>query len=232
MSEEIATTKVDMSHHIQRHIVLSLRQYGALSYQTLKPDGIEGNAYNYHLRLLKKAGLIVVKESHYELSPTGFLVADAYSSTTKRLMLRPHMYTMLCVTSGDKVLLYEATRAPLKGYISFPSGKLHFGDSITQSIAREMTRRELSSEYTAATISPVNIRYLVNDDVVVHRPGTVWHISYDGPLTETRTESGVVRWVTVRDVKNLPCLPEVNEGLKRLTADSHEPIDLEWPLGK
>lgn len=225
----IPTTDIDLSHHIQRLLLVRLRQEGPLSYQALKPDGLEGNAYNYHLRLLKKAGLITLSNSLYQLSSTGHLVADAFSFDKKRLMLRPHVYTSLFVTSGSKVLLYLATRQPLKGRMSLPSGKIHFGDSFTDSIKREMERRNLQGAYAAKEYVALNIRYTLDGAVAYHRPGFVWHIEYNGELVERQTESGKTSWF---ELNSLPqgCLPEVTEILHRVTEGATTPIDLTWKL--
>ncbi len=80
--EQLSTTSIDLSHHVQRDVLLQLRQNGALTYQALKPDGMEGNAYNYHLRLLRQANLIALEGGTYDLTHTGHLVSDAYSFAT------------------------------------------------------------------------------------------------------------------------------------------------------
>jgi len=223
---------IDSAHHIQREILLQLRQGTAASYQQLKPDGLEGNAYNYHLKLLKQAGLISSEEGHYHLTSLGILVTDAYSSAHGRLVLRPHYYVYPLVTSGDQVLVYRPSRQPAPGRLVIPSGKLHLGDSIVQGIERELTRRGLSLDsYSWHTLCVVNIRYKMDGEVILHRPGTIYHIEYDGPLAVTRTESGESYWMRIDDVlAQSDTLPDLSEGLQRLRAHGDEPIDLVYDL--
>lgn len=231
MTNDIPTSSVDTVHHIQRQILVRLRQEGSLSYQQLKPDGMEGNAYNYHLRELKKSTLIVQEADQYLLTSTGHLVSDAFSYTTKRLMLRPYHYIAPLVTMDEYVLVYVPTRKPLTNYLCLPSGKLHYGDSTAEGISREMQRRNITSDYTVKELCPMNVRYLLNGAVVVHRPGTVWHVAYSGERRERQTESGCIKWLSWDDaLRDERCLPELSMALAQLKTGSMQPIDLAYTL--
>lgn len=225
--KDIPTTTIDISHHLQRSVLLQLRQEGPQTYQQLKPDGVEGNAYNYHLKNLKTTGLISVNKGFYTLTPTGNIVADAFSFESGRLLVRPHIYTYLLVTREDKVLLYTPSRQPLPDIHGLPSGKLHYGDNYEKSIQREAKRRNLSEDYKASFVCPLNIQYQREDHIVLQRPGNLWHIQYEGPLTESSTPSGSSGWWTKHEIKTLPnTTPEVSLGIERIENASHDPIDL------
>jgi len=231
MKKNLSTTDVDLSHHIQRDIIIRLRQQGGAPYQALKPDGVEGNAFNYHLRSLKKAKLIALTDDGYNLTGIGQLVSDAFSYDSKRLMLRPHMYTMLLVTAGDAVLVYAPVRQPTAGWFCLPSGKLHYEDSFEDSICREVQRRNLSNEYTATQLCAVNVRYKQAGEVIMQRPGVIWHVIYSGHLVDRQTDSGSTFWMTRQELLDSPrVLPDVTEALKRVVNPSPTPIDLEWSL--
>lgn len=228
---DIPTTNIDISHHLQRQILIQLRQNGPQTYAELQPDGVEGNAYNYHLKNLRKASLVVLEDGKYELAPIGHVVADAFSFQTGRLVLRPHMYTYILVTSGSEVLLYRPTRQPMPNTLCLPSGKLHYGDGFEASIAREMARRQLSNEYTVRHICPVTIRYTKENDVVLHRPGSIWHVDYGGEKRVSTTESGTAEWFSVADVlKRNDVTMEVLEGLARIETGTHDSIDMTMTL--
>lgn len=230
-SSDISTTNVDLSHYIQREILIHLRQRGPSSYQELKPDGMEGNAYNYHLRLLKRASLLEHIQGKYSLTHVGYLVSDAYSYESRRLMLRPHMYTVLLVVSAGKVLVYRHFAGPLKGRIGLPSGKLHYGEGFVDSIAKETARRQLSAEYTATALGPFNPRYTKVNQPIVHRPGVLWHVEYSGTLAERETTNGRSYWEEWSELMKLPeLLPEVGEGLRRLSGVNDQPTDFEYSL--
>lgn len=212
---------------------MKLRQEGAQPYQGLKPDGIEGNAFNYHLRSLKKAGLIENKGDKYSLSPTGFLVSDGFSSPAARLMMRPYAHMAMLVTSGNKILLYRATRQPLKDIYGMPSGKMRYGDDLPTSIARELMHRGITDHYTASFLCQSNVLYMKDGEVVIHRPGALWHIEYEGKLESVRTFNGVSDWFDIDKLNELqPLSPEVREALQRVENRSHEPIDSKWDIAR
>ncbi|HEU5121694.1 MAG TPA: hypothetical protein VFT59_02520 [Candidatus Saccharimonadales bacterium] len=228
---DINTSHVDLSHYIQREILIALRQHGRASYQELKPNGLEGNAYNYHLRLLKQAQLIMSDEGKYSLTQLGYLVSDAYSYASRRLMLRPHMYTVLLVMAGRKILVYRHYAGPLKGMIGLPSGKIHYGDSFESSLTKEVSRRLLSNEYTVAACRPINIRYMKDQLPVMHRPGVLWRLTYEGSLVTRETKNGQTYWLEREELVAMGnLLPEVSEGVRRQAIVSNDPIDLEYFL--
>lgn len=229
--DNIPTTDIDVNHHIQRGILVLLRQEGPQSYAQLKPLGVEGNAYNYHLRLLKKSGLITIQDDVYHLTHTGHLVSDAFSFANHRLMLRPYHYTTPLITQGEDILVYISIRGPKRGRLSLPSGKLHYGDSVKQSIAREMERRYLSSDYSFSDIGSINIRYLLQGSVVLHRPGTLWHVAYRGERRSRTTETGRTEWMSIEAVmQSKDTLPELSGGIERLKNPSRDSLDLEYSL--
>lgn len=65
ISIDTPTTNIDLPHYIQRQIIICLRQDVGQSYQNLKPDGVGGDAFNYHLRYLKSADFIQSDEEKY-----------------------------------------------------------------------------------------------------------------------------------------------------------------------
>lgn len=228
---DIPTTAIDLSHHIQRHVIIQLRQRGRQPYQDLKPDGVEGNAFNYHLRHLKQRGLIEGGSEGYGLTHKGHLVADGFSSLGSRLMMRPYAHTSVLVTSGDYVMLYVATRQPLAGIHTIPSGKMRYGESLEDRIRQELARREIHDDYSASFLCMTNFRYTKGGKVVIHRPGALWHVDYRGERRRGQTPNGSSDWYERAGLGELPSLsPEVNEALARLDAGSHEPIDAAWEL--
>jgi ADP-ribose pyrophosphatase YjhB (NUDIX family) len=229
---DISTTSIDLSHHIQRQIIMRLRQDGEQPYQALKPDGVEGNAFNYHLRSLKKAGFLDSDGEKYSLTPKGFLVSDGFSSPVARLMMRPYAHMGIVVTSGDKIMVYRATRQPLNGIYVFPTGKMRYGDDLKTSLARELERRGITDNYHGEFLCQTNVLYTKQGDVVTHRPGVLWHVEYTGELTSTTTENGISEWYPIAEVATLqPISPEVTEALERIHSKSHDPIELKWEIG-
>jgi len=233
MEKNVTTTAVDLSHHIQRAIIIQLRQRGTASYQALKPDGVEGNAFNYHLRILKKAKLLKQTDEGYGLTHVGHLVSDAFSYDSQRLMLRPNVYTTLLITQDNYVLVYAPVRQPTAGWLCLPSGKVHYGDSFEESIRREVYRRDLSDDYETSLLCATNIRYLRDGEMVVQRPGMIWHVAYKGVLRDRQTDSGRTFWKSKAELLASPdALPDIKHALARLETRTYNSIDLEWSLDR
>jgi hypothetical protein len=232
MSEyDIPTTNIDLSHHIQRHIMMKLRQHGTVAYQQLKPDGVEGNAFNYHLRHLKQREFIEGGNDGYSLTHKGHLVADGFSSPAARLMMRPFAHVSVLVTSGSSLLLYKATRQPLAGIYTIPSGKMRYGESIEDRLQQELARREVHGDYEASFLCMTNFRYMKNGKVIIHRPGALWHVEYTGEKRPGVTPNGASDWYEQAQLASLaPLSGEVGEALGRIASGSHEPIDTAWDI--
>ncbi len=230
---DVPVSHIDLSHHLQRQIIMRLRQQGDQTYQALKPDGVEGNAYNYHLRQLRQAGFINGGKDGYTLTARGFLVSDGFSSPMARLMMRPYAHTSVLVTSGHKILLYKATRQPLTDIYTIPSGKMRYGDDLSTSLARELKRRDITDSYQATVLCMTNFRYQKNGEVIIHRPGTIWHIEYNGECHRRETPNGVSDWYDRNTIEQrVPLSPEVHLALERLETGSHEPIDGQWDISR
>ncbi len=131
------------------------------------------------------------------------------------------------VTSGDKIMLYRATRQPLKGIYCIPSGKMRYGDDLPTSLARELERRQITDQYSASFLCQTNVRFMRGNEVIIHRPGVLWHVEYDGELQATETQNGISEWFDTDKVSSLqPITPEIAEALARIKSKSHEPIDI------
>lgn len=226
---DIPLSDIDVDHHVQRQVLMQLRQHGPESYVALKPDGMEGNAFNYHLKSLKRAGLVTLEDKIYHLTATGQLVTDSFSFDRQRTLLRPHHYIYPLVVAGDKVLVYEVRRPLLEGKLALPAGKMHYGDDDQTSLQRELKRRGIDDKVSSRMLCGINIRYQRSGETVMHRPGVVWSIAYNGELVETTTPSGASRWYARDELRTNPCaLPDVLESLSRLENGDTSPIDLTY----
>lgn len=230
---DYAIDSVDPAHHVQRQILMDLRQHGNRAYQQLKPAGLEGNAYNYHLKILRHAGLINLADSEYALTPLGSLVTDAFSQEKQRLLVRPHYYVYPLIYQGSNILIYQPKRRPGMGKLVLPSGKLHVGESIAVCLRREAKRRNLEiNPLQWSPVCTINVRYVNGQGAVVaHRPGVMFSVSYNGPLETAVTDSGESFWVNIADIKNDACTPDVMAAVKILQGENVPVVDQDYVIG-
>ena len=193
--------KVELpEHHIQREIFGRLVKSTSLRYKDLKPDSIEANSFMYHLKELKKTGLVEqAKDKSYSLSVIGKNLANSYSLVENRERKMPTIKSILYImnTLDDEILLYERLRHPGHGSIGLPSGNLHYGESPTQAAARELEEKTGYKNTQSSLIGTVNsIKQM--DTSTSHIIGFVSSYSVDKKEIH-ETEVGKTFWADPQD---------------------------------
>ncbi len=127
-------------HWIERHILKQLAFSDRLRYKDLIPDGVDGNLFQYHARVLEKQGLINRDKDGYVLTASGkVFVADL--SQTKQMNPRKLPRPMVMVVShNDKgeYLLFRWRRQPYRGLVSLPFGRQLYNLSVRDSAADQL----------------------------------------------------------------------------------------------
>lgn len=108
-------------------------------YSELKPDGIEGNLFQYHSRDLQKQGLIDRAEEGYALTDKGkAFVANLSLTRDMKRRVQPRVITMVIARRADQYLFFRWSRQPYRGRVSFPSGRLGFGEDLYAAAADQL----------------------------------------------------------------------------------------------
>lgn len=191
-------SNLDALHHIQQTVLRQLTYKKWVSYAELLPDGMAGNAFNYHLNYLVKHKLIEKSEQGYTLSTLGRLVIDAMSLNAKRFKLRPSTGVLLLLINQDgEVLVYESDRQPLIGHVGLPFGKVRIGASFKSSAERMILRRGMDlDDITDLQYSgPLNVCYEEAEELVCQRTGQIWSAAYSGSFQGLETINGKSKWV-------------------------------------
>lgn len=198
-------SNLDALHHIQQTVLRQLTYKKWINYSELLPDGMAGNAFNYHLNYLIKHKLIEKHDQGYTLSPLGRLVIDAMSLNAKRFKLRPSAGVMLrLINSKGEVLVYKSQRQPLIGHVGLPFGKVRIGASFKASAERMILRRgmDLADIKDLRYFGPLNVCYEEDEELVCQRTGQVWTAEYIGSGQGTQTANGQSTWVSGSEVES------------------------------
>lgn len=131
-----------MQNWIQRHILTELTRHEIRRYSELRPPGVEGNLFTYHLNGLLKDGLVEKTAREYRLSAKGLQFASTLSLKTGRTRKQPKVVTAVIAKNdvGD-YLFSRWHRQPNAGLVSFPYGMVHFGESILDMVALELAEK-------------------------------------------------------------------------------------------
>ncbi len=193
-------SNLDALHHIQQTVLRQLTYQKWVGYSELLPDGMAGNAFNYHLNYLVKHKLIEKAEEGYTLSALGRVVVDSMSLNAKRFKLRPSTGVLLLLTDLEgRTLLYKSYRQPLIGHTGLPFGKLRIGASFKSSAERMILRRHMSLDEVTDLqyFAPLNICYEEDEEFVCQRTGQIWRGAYTGVSENFETENGASIWEEV-----------------------------------
>ncbi len=126
-------------HEIQKHILKKLALTRRTRYADLKPRTVEGNLFVYHLKALMREGHIIEDAGRYRLTPQGKRFVDRVSFETFSERIQPKIITILAI-EGKKgeFLFYRRRRAPFRGLIGFPYGKIHMEEHLATAATREL----------------------------------------------------------------------------------------------
>lgn len=127
-------------HWIERHLLKQLSFSDSRRYTELKPDGVEGNLFQYHARLLEKRGLISRTEDGYALTSAGkIFVADLSQTKLMHPRKLPRAVVMIvCINAEGQHLLFRWRRQPYRGLVSLPFGRLLYDQSPTTMAAEQL----------------------------------------------------------------------------------------------
>lgn len=215
-------SNLDALHHIQQTVLRQLSYKKRVQYSDLLPDGMAGNAFNYHLNYLVKHKLIEKSDDGYTLTALGRVVVDAMSHNAKRFKLRPSCGVMLYLTASDgRVLLYYSKRQPLIDHTGLPFGKLRIGATFKSTAERMILRRGISlSDIQDLTYdAPLNICYEEDEELVCQRTGQIWSATLTGEPVDFETENGKSFWAIPKDYPQFEVQPSSIKALNDITID-------------
>src|SRR4051812_49299036 len=118
-------------HTTQKHIMSVLMQQSPRRYSELRPKDVEGNVFMHHLGVLIGNGLVMKTDNAYALTTGGKLFVDSLSSETLQPRLQPKIVVdIACQNERGEYLLFRRSKEPFRGLVGFPSGKIHFGETV------------------------------------------------------------------------------------------------------
>jgi ADP-ribose pyrophosphatase YjhB (NUDIX family) len=158
-----------LTHHIQLEIIRRMLHAPQARYSDIKPAQLEANLFMYHLKQLMKAGLIAKQDQRYILTRDGKRFADRATLSTMKISMQPKSITTLAVKRADgNWLVMERLHQPFTGYRGLPSGKIHYGETLTQAAERELLEKSGLQGVDLQLKGNVVMRFNDGDDPVNH----------------------------------------------------------------
>ncbi|MEK7472041.1 MAG: NUDIX domain-containing protein [Patescibacteria group bacterium] len=121
----------------------SLSKEEICRFRDLKPKDIESNLFLYHLRQLIKHKIVEkTVTGRYSLSVVGRQYVDRSNLPTMKPRLQPKQLTILIIEApDDKLIILKRLHVPYLGYRGLPSGKIHYGEGISEAATRELLEK-------------------------------------------------------------------------------------------
>jgi ADP-ribose pyrophosphatase YjhB (NUDIX family) len=182
-------------HWIERHILKQLAYSNSLRYKDLIPDGVDGNLFQYHARVLEKRGLIDRNSGGYTLTALGkVFVADL--SQTKQMNPRKLPRPMVMIVSRNEegeYLLFKWRRQPYRGLISLPFGRQMYDESLGQNAASQVFYKAgLGAKLVF--VGQVDLMIRTNATVVDHLAISLFEASEVQVVTQPDGLTGEAYW--------------------------------------
>ncbi|MEO7617979.1 MAG: NUDIX domain-containing protein [Candidatus Saccharibacteria bacterium] len=197
-------------HDAQISILRELLFVKSAGYAVLqKPTGLASDHFNFHIGRLVELGLVEkVGRGEYKLSTKGKEYANKLDTDNKTIERQPKVAVLLAVEreiDGERQLLFqERLKNPYYGYYGFPSGKLRWGETITQGAARELLE-ETNLEAELEIMGLYHEHTFVDEetDPIEDKMFFVVHCTkVQGDLVE-RFEGGRNVWLTIPQARKL-----------------------------
>lgn len=158
-----------ISHHIQRAILHTLMLHDHVRYSELKPHQLESNVFMYHLNQLIKQGLVEKSQDGYRLTQDGKIYAGRSNLASLKIRIQPKIISILMVKREDgQWLLLQRKHQPNLNYAGFPSGKIHFGESLQDAAERELAEKATIYDVPLTLRGNMVMRFLNAEKTVIN----------------------------------------------------------------
>ncbi len=195
-------------HKIQMLILRELLFNPSSRFSDLNIQGLSNDHFAYHVKVLIEGGYAKKENSRYSLTNKGKEFANRMDTENTEIEKQPKIAVIIVVTkniNGKKhLLVQERTKEPYFGYYGFMTGKIRFGEKVS-----ETARRELKEE-SGLEGGDITIKRIVHDHVVLEDSGDLvedkmfYVILIKNPKGElVDTRDGKNKWITVEEFKGL-----------------------------
>jgi ADP-ribose pyrophosphatase YjhB (NUDIX family) len=199
---------MEISHPMQRDIVLKLIHKPSATFTELLGDERDSNKFAYHLGKLDALGLILKKDGKYTLSDEGKKLSSFIEGDTGKKAAFPTFNHVLIVKNGSKVLVQRRLKEPFYGYWGFISGKINYGLNVEECALRDI-EEETGLVASHAQLIGMNQTKTYEDGKLLHH-----HIMFYVRLSDltgtlrSKTHKGENAWVEFAEYEKLDRFPD------------------------
>lgn len=186
-------------HETKREIIHTLRYKPGSRFSDLKSDGIDSNKLSYHLNRLEKQDLIKNIDSRYFLTDEAKKQLNFLTDDTAEIRKHPVVVVALLPIRGNKILLQERLKEPWYGYWLYVSGKVEFGETFDEAIARELFE-ETGLRGKSSFVGMVSSISKQNEKTAYHVHMYCYRITDISGKLKADVKEGKNKWFTLSDL--------------------------------
>lgn len=187
-------------HWIQREILKKLSTSERARYIELKPLGVDGNLFMYHLKQLMNDGYLIKIDKGYTLTRKGkTLVAETSLSTGQKTLVPRQLVMIYAKNSKGQIALYKWNRQPYIDHISLPFSRLRRGETYEKA-ARNTLINKLGQKKEPFYLGLVNVIVNKKDKISTHYTAVIFKAKLDDNVSADGL-TGQPFWGTAKDVK-------------------------------
>lgn len=146
-------------HEAQTNILRALLFLPAAGYADLqKPTGLSSDHFNFHIARLVNLGLVEkIARGRYRLTSRGKEYANRLDTDNNTIERQPKSAVIIGLTriheGQTQYLFQQRLKNPYYGFWGLPSGKIRWGESITEAAAREsLEETGLGADFTVQSV--------------------------------------------------------------------------------
>jgi ADP-ribose pyrophosphatase YjhB (NUDIX family) len=195
-------------HAVQGKILTSLLLMPQARFSELNKEKLENDHFNFHLKRLVQLRLITKDTNgYYTLTAKGKEFANRFDTVNAQVERQAKVGLVVIATKTENgkeyILFQQRLKHPYYGYLGFITGKIRWGETLTEAAAREL----LEETGLVATLRLIGIEhkmdYTQEENLLEDKFFYVFHaIECTGSLVENY-EGGANTWVEKAEVANL-----------------------------
>jgi len=124
--------------------------------------GIRSNKLNYHLQKLVKGGILIKKDSMYELSDAAEYMIPYVSDKKQALPV-----LLIQIGNSKEVYLIKRNKRPYADKLSLPGGRLVIGENISEATKR-IIQEKFNIDVEFKKINSISLEHVRKGGEVIH----------------------------------------------------------------
>lgn len=198
-------------HEAQTKILRELLFQPGANFAVLhKATGLEGDHAKFHIKRLLELEYLEKNGKVYSLSVKGKEYANKLDTDTNIIERQPKSTTIMIVKNPKtgKYIIQERLKNPYYGFITFYSGKIHWGESIYETAVRETLEETglvtSADDWQWRGIYHERVRHSNDGEIVEDKIFYIFYTEkFKGDLV-VDFEGGKNYWMTLDEVRNNP----------------------------